>query len=454
MSQLEETSAVPLSIGADSAPADLLLDERDLTIPPLIRRNTILLTLAEMFVGTGQQMVPTLGSIVVYSFLGSATFAGLSTSIIGLTRSLVSYPSGHLADRRGRKPVLLLGLLLSLVGAIGMGASVVESSFALYLLGLLIFGIGSGTSQQQRRLSAADMYPPARRGEGLGFVLTGSLVGAMGGPAIIGIAEALARSIHLSQIAVAWLIVPIAIVPSIALILLIRPDPQEIAMHLERFYPGYRPAESIETTIDDSGRVTLATFLRHYPQLVAFVSMFVLYANMSMMMSLAPLQMTDHGMPLTEVSLTVAAHVVGMFGFSIPIGRLVDQLGRRPTVLLGIFISTVGTVFSALGDSYALMMAGLFLVGVGWSCGNVSTAALIADTTAPAVRGRAMGANITFGSAASVLSPIVGGVLLELFGPLALVLVSVALMIAPIVLLFRLRETSPGQYAGHGVVKA
>src|SRR5579884_2115429 len=194
MSQLEETSAAPLSIGADSAPSDLLLVERDLQIPPLIRRNTILLTLAEMFVGTGQQMVPTLGSIVVYSFLRSTTFAGISTSIIGLTRSLVSYPSGHLADRRGRKPVLVLGLVLSLVGAIGMGTSVIESSFALYLLGLLIFGIGSGTSQQQRRLSAADMYPPARRGEGLGFVLTGSLVGALGGPAIINVAEGLGRS--------------------------------------------------------------------------------------------------------------------------------------------------------------------------------------------------------------------------------------------------------------------
>lgn len=446
MSQLDETSAGPFSIGAEPLPADVRIDEQDLKIPPLIRRNTLLLTLAEMFVGTGQQMVPTLGSIVVYSFLGSATFAGISNSIIGLTRSLVSYPSGYLADRQGRKPVLLLGLALSLFGAIVMGASIIRSSFPLYLLGILLFGIGGGTSQQQRRLSAADMYPPARRGEGLGFVLTGSLIGALGGPAIIELSGTLVRSVNLSQIATAWLIVPFAIAPSIALILLIHPDPRDIAMHLERFYPGYSPVESSGATIDESEPVTIGTFLRSYPQLVAFVCMFVLYANMSMMMSLAPLQMSDQGMPLAEISLTVAAHVVGMFGFSIPIGRLVDQIGRRPIILLGIFISTVGTMFSAMSNSYALIMAGLFLVGVGWSCGNVSTAALIADTTTPAVRGRAMGANITFGSAASVLAPVVGGVLLEQFGGVSLVVVSVILMIAPIVLLLRLREKMPGQY--------
>jgi MFS family permease len=454
MSQLEETSSVSRPVEDSAVPSEPVLDERSLKVPPLIRRNTILLTLAEMFVGTGQQMVPTLGSIVVYTFLGSATFAGISSSMIGLTRALVSYPSGYLADRRGRKPVLLLGLVLSLVGAVGMGTSILQSSFALYLLGLLIFGIGSGTSQQQRRLAAADMYPPARRGEGLGFVLTGALIGALGGPAIINVAEGLGRSLGVNQMAVAWLIVPVLIIPSIVLIVLIRPDPQEIATRLERFYPGYRPTESTDTTIDESGPVTLATFVRSYPQLVAFVSMFILYANMSMMMSLAPLHMSNHGMPLSEVSLTVAGHVVGMFGFSIPIGRLVDQLGRRSTILLGIAISTVGTILAALGESDAAMMVGLFLVGVGWSFGNVSTAALIADTTAPSVRGRAMGANITFGSAASVVSPVIGGVLLERFGPLALVLISMVAMIAPVVLVVRLRETSPGQYASEGVVRA
>jgi MFS family permease len=446
MAQLDDELALPAS-GTVPAHDVEAVDERELAVPSLIRRNTILLTLAEMFIGTGQQMVPTLSSIVIYSFLGSATFAGAGTSLVGLTRALVSYPSGDMADRHGRKPVLMLGLAFSLLGAIGMGMSIVWASFAVYLAGLLLFGIGSGASDQQRRLSASDMYPPALRGEGIGFVLTGSLVGALGGPVIIALADNLGKAYNLSQLAVAWLIVPFVLVPSIALIYFVRPDPKEIALNLTKFYPGYRPAPATASTIDDSSQVTIWTFVRNYPQLVAFVSMFILFANMSMMMAMTPLHMSDEGMSLTAISLTVAVHVIGMFGFSIPIGRLVDLVGRRPTIFLGIIISTLGTAACALSSAYPLIMAGLFLVGVGWSCGYVSTAALIADTTSPAVRGRAMGANITFGSAASAIAPLAGGALLEAFGSPSLLLVSGLLMIPPVVLLFRLRETSPGVYA-------
>jgi MFS family permease len=78
-----------------------------IVVPPLIRRNAWLLTIAEAFVGTSQQMVPTLSSIIIGTMLGGATFAGAGSSLMGLSRVVVSYPPGALADRWGRKPVLL-----------------------------------------------------------------------------------------------------------------------------------------------------------------------------------------------------------------------------------------------------------------------------------------------------------------------------------------------------------
>src|SRR5579864_1108303 len=102
------------------------------SVSPLIRRNVWLLTIAEMFVGTSQQMVPTLSSIIIGTLLGDATFAGLGSSITGLCRALVSYPSGALADRWGRRPVLLLFLLISLLGAMAVGFVVPLGSAALF----------------------------------------------------------------------------------------------------------------------------------------------------------------------------------------------------------------------------------------------------------------------------------------------------------------------------------
>jgi hypothetical protein len=44
---------------------------------------------------------------------------------------------------------------------------------------MLLMGLGVGAGQQLR-LAAADLYPAPRRAEGLGYVLTGSLVGVLG----------------------------------------------------------------------------------------------------------------------------------------------------------------------------------------------------------------------------------------------------------------------------------
>src|SRR5689334_24354070 len=84
-------------------------------IPRLIKRNTLLLAATQAFVGTGTQLVPTLGGIVIERLLGSLALAGLSTSLLYLARLLIAYPIGWVMDTYGRKAGLLLGLLLNLV---------------------------------------------------------------------------------------------------------------------------------------------------------------------------------------------------------------------------------------------------------------------------------------------------------------------------------------------------
>lgn len=413
-------------------------------IPAIIKRNARLLTAAEAFTGTGQQMVPTLGAIMVLQLTGSAALAGLASSMSGLTRVLASYPSGKLADRFGRKPVLVLGLLLTFAGAIGLGTSVVLSSFPVFVAAMFTFGIGNGTSQQQRRLSAADLYPPSRRAQGLGYVLTGSLVGALGGPVIISLAGFITQYGALDQTSLSWFIVPFMLIPSLGLILRIHPDPKQIAVNLAQYWPGYqRPASSGKVI----GTINLLTFTRNYPHVVAFVAMFVLYGNMSMMMALTPVAMAHHGIALAAISITVSLHVVGMYGLSMPVGKVADMIGRKRVLFAGVILSTLGTMLVALTSSYWFALIGLYTVGLGWCCGNVTTAAIVADTTPPEIRGRAMGANTSFSAFASVSAPLLGGFLVEQWGTPSLLVISL-IFIGPILgLLVRFRETKPGVYA-------
>ncbi|MBM3945928.1 MAG: MFS transporter, partial [SAR202 cluster bacterium] len=383
-------------------------------IPQLIRRNTMYLAASQALVGAGNQMVPTLGAIIVVKLLGNASFAGVGTSILGASRFLVAYPLGKVVDTYGRRVGIAAGLLIGVVGAVVTGLSVIFLSFPLFLLGMLVFGAGLSAAQQLR-VAAADMYPPRLRGRGLGLVLTGSLAGALGGPLIIKSAQSLSLSVGVDATALAWILVPIFIFPGLFLILQVRPDPKAIAANLAQYYPGEKlPPPAARTDGKPSGG--FFTYVRHYPKLSAFTSMFAVQGTMSMLMAMTPLVLSRHGHGLGIISLAVTMHVIGMFGFSLPLGRLSDRFGRRPVLLAGLLIGVAGGIIMPMTPSYFVITFGIFLVGLGWSCVNVASTALIADTTDACERGRAIGANDTFSAASGVTLPLVGGVVAEYIG--------------------------------------
>ncbi len=415
-------------------------------IPKRVRTNTMLLASSQAFSGAGGQMVPTLAPVLVVQMINNASLAGIGTSITGLSRLIIAYPIGRLTDAFGRRVGVVLGLLLTGSGAGIIGASAILENFPLFLFGLLVMGLGTG-AVQQLRVAAADMFPPSRRAEGLGLVLTGSLVGAVFGPILIRASEALAPRFDLEPIALAWFFVPVAVIGSITLITRVRPDPKVIASNLTEYWPDYVPPPAVQGTPE---KVSIVTFMREYPKLTAFVSMFSVQGNMNMMMAMTSLALNEHGFPLSAISLSVAIHVMGMFGFSIPIGRLADRIGRRNTMLLGVFVAAAGTWFIVATPYYWIITLGTFLVGLGWSGVNISATALYADTTPPAARGRVIGANDTFTASAAIGMPIVGGVVIETMGLPMLGFFGMALMVPALFFLLRLRERYPGSYEGPG----
>ncbi|HLH26541.1 MAG TPA: MFS transporter [Chloroflexota bacterium] len=426
--------------GADDAAAS------PLPIPRVVKRNTLFLAAAQACVGIGNQMTPTLGALMVIHLLGSATFAGAASGIMGGCRLISSYPTGQISDAYGRKAGLFVGLVFSMIGSTIVGLGMTRESPALFFAGLVVFGIGVG-AVQQLRIAAADMYPPSRRAEGLGYVLTGSLIGAFGGPALISAAQASAPSLQLAPEALAWFLVPLVLVPTAVLVFLVRPDPREIAAHLERYYPGYRPPERAPGGAVAAPRVKVREYFAHYPRRVAFVTSFALFGNMSMMMAMNAVALAHHGHGLPAISLSVAIHIIGMYGFSLPLGRLADAVGRRNVMLLGLVAAATGGTLVPTAAEYWIVTAGTFLVGFGWSCGNVAIVALIADTTPPLARGRAVGVNDMIAGSASISLPVLAGPLVELAGLPSLAVVSALLMVGPLLLLLRLREPSPGHYA-------
>ncbi|MCC6177669.1 MAG: MFS transporter [Chloroflexi bacterium] len=423
--------------------AAAVADEASIPIPWLIKRNTVLLALAQAFVGLGSQMVPTLGAIMVQQLTSSAALAGLGSSLMAVSRLIVAYPIGYVTDRFGRRAGLMLGLVFSLLGSFTIALSMFQGSLLMMASGMLVFGLGVGAAQQLR-LAAADMYLPKRRGEGLGYVLTGSLIGAMAAPLVIEVGQTWAERIQRDPLGVVWLVVPVVLVPSMVLVALVRPDPRAIAQHLERYYPGYVPVPSaVVGTVPVAG---VRAWMRNVPLLTAFVSNCSAQGVMTMMMAMTPLALAHHGHTLPFISLAVSIHVIGMFGLSVPFGRLSDRVGRRIVMLLGIGVVALGSILVPTSPDYVTVTSGIFLVGVGWSCINVASSALIADVVGPRERGRAIGTNDMFSQAAAILLPLLAGPLVALVGLPSLAVVAILVLAPPLLLLVRLREPSPGSY--------
>ena len=86
---------------------------------------------------------------------------------------------------------------------------------------------------------------------------------------------------------------PIILVPSMVLVLLVRPDPKTIAQNLSKYYPGYvAPSNEAATTVS-SGNPKV--WLRNFPLATAMANSFAALGVMSMMMAMTSLALDHHG---------------------------------------------------------------------------------------------------------------------------------------------------------------
>jgi MFS family permease len=379
-------------------------------IPPLIRRNTALFALSQSFIGAGTQLAYGIGPLMVLAVTGSAALAGLTVGLFGVSRFLVSYPVGKITDTFGRKPGILFGQGLALVGTVASGLAMLAESAVGLTLGMLVFAMGVSAAQQLR-VAAADMYPPRMRGLALGFIATGSLIGIALSPLVMWLAEMVGQRTGLAAIGLPWLMLPALILVGMALVTFVRPDPKEIGMHLERYYPGYTPPP--KAAAGQQSEFSAMALLRFTPTRLAIVSNCAGQGNMAIVMVLTSLVLAHHGHSLTAIAVSHMFHAAGMFAFTIPLGWAADRIGRGSVMYPGVAVTLVGALFVALAEGFWSVTLGTFLVGLGWAAANVASTALIADHADTEHRGRAIGVSETGAGAMTLLAAVVTGPLIE-----------------------------------------
>jgi MFS family permease len=407
-------------------------DPSNFVIPPIIKRNTVLFALAQSFSGAGMQFAYGLGPLMVLALTDSAAAAGLSVGLIGVSRFLAAYPVGKITDAYGRKPGVMFGLTLAMVGGVICGSSMYFSSLWVYILGMTLFGMGM-SGVQQMRVAAADMYPHFHRAQALGYIAMGSLVGLAFSPIIVGGAEKYALANGHNALALPWFFLPGLIIAGMVTVYFVRPDPKDIGMNLSHYYPGYTPPPRRKGGEDD--HFDWKSLMRNTNTRMAIVANTSAQGNMSIVMVLTSLVLSHHGSSLGAIAFSHVFHSAGMFAFTIPLGRLADRLGRERIMYPGVFIALIGASLVAFTDgAYWLVTLGTFLVGLGWAAANVAATAVIADSAETGERGRAIGVNESFAGAVNVAMALVTGPILQWWGLPMTGAVAIAVALPPLIM--------------------
>ena len=332
--------------------------------------------------GVGLSAGIAVGALLAEDVSGSAEFAGLGGTFQVLGAALIAIPMSRLMAARGRHPGLVLGYGLAAIGAVGLITAGVVRSFPLLLVASVLFG-GATASNSQSRYAAADLALPAHRARDLSIVVWATTVGSVIGPNLAGPSAPLARSLGLPELTGPFLFSLVGLLLAITLIVLrLRPDPLVEARR--RSVADGDPFGPAHGSVTRGLRVAAAIPAAR----LGLVTMALGHVTMVSVMVMTPLHMSHGDAGLEVIGFVISIHILGMFAFSPLTGLAVDRFGGRAVAVLGsVVLSAAALLASASpeGES-ATLVAGLFLLGLGWSCTLVAGSTLL--TAAVPVRER------------------------------------------------------------------
>eukprot|EP00927_Polykrikos_kofoidii_P045491 TRINITY_DN39507_c0_g1_i1.p1 TRINITY_DN39507_c0_g1~~TRINITY_DN39507_c0_g1_i1.p1 ORF type:complete len:497 (-),score=52.00 TRINITY_DN39507_c0_g1_i1:76-1566(-) len=349
---------------------------------------------------TGSQFVVNMGIAVIIPILPAlALQLGLSTAAVGfvvtcpsITRLLMNMPAGQLADRFGRKPLMVGGTLLSAIGGIGTGLA---SSFVTLVSFRLLVGCGSAASHAGATAYIADLTAkaPQHRAKILAFQHTLVNGAYIAGPALGGIiAEAYgAQAAFLfvgggaALCSLGYSFLPETLTAAQASS--VKDKRHQIGAAGSDWAAGWplRSAPLRRFWLDWRDLVTAP------PQQAVIALNAALHLGFSCELCIVTLHIADtlNASPgelgqlfSVVVALGIAAAPLG--------GWLADRAVTRQSVIVpGLCIATAGMSSLAFADSYPAFVAGMALFGVGTSLADPAIEAYAVDVTPSDSRGRA-----------------------------------------------------------------
>jgi AAHS family 4-hydroxybenzoate transporter-like MFS transporter len=355
--------------------------------------------------------------------LGSVISSGLVGMMVG---ALVS---GPLADRIGRKPVLIACALIFGAGSLVTAtAQSVESLMAWRV----ITGLGMGGAMPNAIALTSEYMPRRRRAGAVTMMICGFSLGAAVGGLV---AASLIPRFGWPSVFIVGGVVPIAIalvsvflLPESIRFLVVRGGADSRARdYLSRIAPGEAVAGPLSPGRDEhaprerSGqapRALIVSELFTNGRAVATTLIWVIYfmnlLNLYFLNSWLPTIISDAGIPVeTAIRLTSLFQIGGIAG-AVLLGRLLDRTFSF-WILAGCYAWAAAFVYSIghAGGSVRLLALTITCAGVGIIGGQNASHALSSEFYPTRIRSTGVGWALGIGRIGSIVGPMIGGWLLS-----------------------------------------
>jgi len=321
---------------------------------------------------------------------------GMVAAISALTGVIFSIPAGLMADRFGRRKILLFSA--AIFASVPFLYPAVSQIWQLAVVRFL-HGFATAAFLPVGMAFVSDLFHE-ERGEKMGWFSTATLLGRFCAPIVGG--TILGAVLVLGDMRFQAVYLVCGAMGLITLVISLRIPRVEEHRGAPRDWPQIRRAFvtvlSSRTIIITS--VVEAAILFAYGTFETFV----------------PLAAQQAGIGTTAVGLMLSAQVITLALTKPVMGRFSDRHGRKPQIFYGALLGALCMALFSLASSFGAMLAASILFGLCLSVVTSATSAFIADASRCEERGSAMGMLGSIMDIGHTSGPVVAGFVAGGFG--------------------------------------
>jgi MFS family permease len=364
-----------------------------------IKGNFLILALSWLIMDFAREMPTTYYGLYVKALGGSAFIIGIIGSVSMIFQAIVQIPGGYLADKYGRR------WLISTM-TFGIALSYLFYAFAPTWQWLMVGAIIQSLCFIYRpalQAIIADSLPQDRRGMGFSIITLINSVSTTPSPLLAG-----------------WLFQVHGLVPSVRI---------SYTLVMIAFFIAGVIRLRIKETVENPPKINIGEMVGSIPASIResmtvwrkvpksafalFTTDILLMTALSLFMPIMVLYIVeDLGLPEVRWSLILTTLFVSMIVLSIPIGKIIDKVGKRWPLIAAYLLWIITIPLYVYGNFFRLFLA-MILSGAIQITLMSASASLIADLVPQEHRGKVSGSSNFFSLIASSIGYLTSGYLYD-----------------------------------------